>query len=307
MMGCVRVQGSVILLTVSLLAGLAGCGGPRDRASAGTGKLVVVASIPPLADFASKVGGERVRVETLVQPGISPHTFEPTPAQLVAVSHAAVLVINGVGLEPWADELIDAAANTKLKVVKTAEGLPIIDEREHAPGHTVGNPHCWLDPQYAVHQVEHVRDALLAVDPDAADVYRGNADRFISELRELDQQIAAQVGQFQTTRFVAQHAAWAYFAQRYGLVEAAVVETTPGREPSPGEIAEIVRTVRETGVRAIFADAQLSRKAAEAIAAESGAKVVVLDPLGSDYLTMMRENVRRMGEGLGVKPGGEDD
>ncbi|MBN1458798.1 MAG: zinc ABC transporter substrate-binding protein [Armatimonadetes bacterium] len=306
MMGCVRVQGALILVAVSLLVGTSGCAGPRDRESRDAGKLVVVASIPPLADFASKVGGERVQVETLVQSGMSPHTFEPTPAQLAAVSRASVLVLNGIGLEPWADDLVGAAANPTLRVARTAEGLDIIDERSHIHGETTGNPHCWLDPQCAVHQVEHLRDALVAADPDAAGVYRDNAKRFIAELHELDAEITAEVAQFETTRFAAQHAVWTYFAKHYGLVEAAVVETTPGREPSPGEIAEIIRTVRETEVRAIFADAQLSRRAAEAIATESGAKVVVLDPLGSDYVTMMRENVRRMGEALGVKHGGND-
>ena len=157
-----------------------------------------------------------------------------------------------------------------------------------------------------MHQVARLRDALIEADSEAADVYRGNADRFIAQLSELDEQIAAEAGRSETKRFVSQHAVWTYFAKRYGLVEAAVVETTPGREPSPGEIAEIVRTVRDTGVRAIFAEVQLSQKAAKTIAAETGAMVVVLDPLGSDYLAMMRENVARMREGLGAKSGGDD-
>jgi ABC-type Zn uptake system ZnuABC Zn-binding protein ZnuA len=303
---CVRVWGVLVLLGLSLAAGTGGCTARRASSPSEEGKPVVVASIPPLADFARQVGGERVLVETLVQPSASPHTFEPTPAQLEALTRASVLVLNGVGLEPWADDLVEAAGNEKLEVVRTAEGLGILDEREHARGETTGNPHCWLDPKCAMHQVEQLRDALIAADSEAADVYRGNADRFIAELSELDEQIANEAGQFDTRRFVSQHAVWTYFAKRYGLLEAAVVETTPGREPSPGEIAEIVRTVRETGVRAIFAEAQLSQKAAETIAAESGAKVVVLDPLGSDYLAMMRENVTQMREGLGAKSGGDD-
>jgi len=283
-------------LMVVMGAGCLGKGSaPREEAR----KVLVVASIPPLADFARQVGGERVQVETLVQPGMSPHTFEPTPAQLKAISRASVLVLNGVGLEPWADELIEAAGNEKLEVVRTAEGLEIIDERSHGQGRASGNPHVWLDPMCAMHQVEWIWQALTQADPAGGPTYDRNAHEYGAQLSALDREIAAATAGFETKRFVAQHAVWTYFAKRYGLEEAGVVETTPGREPTPGEIAEIVRTVKETGVRAIFAERQLSQKAAGVIAAESGAKVVVLDPLGADYLAMMRENVEKMREGLG--------
>lgn len=282
-------------LMVGMGVGCLGCGmAPREEA----GKVLVVASIPPLADFARQVGGERVRVEMLVQPGMSPHTFEPTPAQLRAISEASVLVLNGVGLEPWADELIEAAGNEKLEVVRTAEGLEIVDERRHGQGGTSGNPHVWLDPMCAMHQVEWIWQALSRADPAGGPTYDRNARQYGAQLSALDREIAAAVAGFETRRFMAQHSVWRYFAKRYGMEEAGVVETRPGREPTPGEIAEIVRTVKETGVRVIFAERQLSQKAAAVIAAESGAKVVVLDPLGSDYLAMMRENVEKMGEVL---------
>ena len=157
----------------------------------------------------------------------------------------------------------------------------------------------WLDPMCAMHQVEWIWQALTEADPAGDPTYDRNAREYGAQLAAVDREIAAAVAGFETRRFVAQHAVWSYFAKRYGLEEAGVVETTPGREPTPGEIAEIVRTVKETGVRAIFAERQLSQKAAEVIAAESGAKVVVLDPLGSDYLAMTRENMEKMAEGLG--------
>jgi len=149
-----------------------------------------------------------------------------------------------------------------------------------------------------MHQVEWIWQALSRADPAGGPTYDKNAHEYGAQLSALDREIAAATAGFETKRFVAQHAVWTYFAKRYGLEEAGVVETTPGREPTPGEIAKIVRTVKDTGVRAIFAERQLSQNAAGVIAAESGAKVVVLDPLGSDYLAMMRENVAKMREGL---------
>jgi len=262
-------------------------------------KILVVASILPLADFTRQVGGDRAQVETLVPPGASPHTYELTPTQLQAVSRAKVLVLNGIGLEYWADKMISAANNPNLVVVKTAEGLDIIGGDEHAPG---GNPHVWLSPRNAVHQVERIRDALVRADPAGAETYSANADRYIGELNALYREIHDTVAMFRNRKFIAFHAAWVYVARDYGLEQAAVVETTPGKEPSPAEIAEIVRTAKAIGAKAIFAEPQFSSKSAAVIAEESGAQVLFLNPLGLPpdyrYIDLMRYNLNEMSKAL---------
>ena len=301
MRGC-RISLYALALALALAVSAAGCGRGRGAPKSEVGKVMVVASIAPLGYFARRVGGDRVEVEMLVPPGSSPHTFEPKPEQLRALSKAKVLVLNGVGLELWADDLIGAARNPDLKVVKTADGLDILRASGHGQ-EQFGNPHVWLDPIDAIRQVEKIRDALIEADPAGADTYHGNADSLVADLRKLDAEIKAAVATFRSKDFVSQHAAWAYFARRYGLVEAAVVETTPGREPSPGEIADIVQTVKRTGARAVFAEPQLSQKAAQVIAAETGAKVLLVNPLGIppdyDYLETMRYNLAELKKGLG--------
>ena len=182
-------------------------------------RLQLAASLLPLAAFALQVGGARVAGETLVPPGASPHTYEPTPAQLRRLSRARVLVLNGVGLEFWADKVIAAAANPRLIVVRTAAGLPVLAGDADEPG---GNPHVWLSPRDAIHQVEAIRDALIRADPADAPAYRANAERYAGELRALDREIRAAVATFRSRKFIAFHPAWAYFARDYGLAEAAV-------------------------------------------------------------------------------------
>jgi len=262
-------------------------------------QILVLASILPLADFTRQVGGDRVQVETLVPPGASPHTYELTPAQLQAVSRAKALVLNGMGLEYWADKVISAANNPNLVVVKTAEGLDIIAGDEHTPG---ANPHVWLSPRNAIHQVEMIRDTLSQADPAGVDTYRANADRYTGELSALDREIRDTVAMFRNRKFIAFHAAWVYLARDYGLEQAAVVETTPGKEPSPAEVAEIVRTAQAIGAKAIFAEPQFSSKAAAVIAEESGAQVLFLNPLGRPpdyrYLDLMRYNLNEMSKAL---------
>jgi ABC-type Zn uptake system ZnuABC Zn-binding protein ZnuA len=255
----------------------------------------VVASITPLADFARQIGGNRVQVDVLVPPGASPHTYELAPAQLKAVTRARVLILNGVGLEFWADGVISSADNPDLIVVTASEGIKVLAGDEDSPG---GNPHIWLSPQKAMIQVERIRDAFAKADPAGAEAYRGNADKFLQELHALDQEIRTAVAGFSSRRFISFHAAWSYFAADYGLEEAGVVESRPGQEPSPAEIAVIVRKAREIKARAIFAEPQFSSKAAETIADESGIRVLMLNPLGRPpdyrYLDIMRFNLSQI-------------
>jgi zinc transport system substrate-binding protein len=286
-----------------LLAAVFVAGVPMLEAGEGE-RLNVVASIAPLADFARQVGGDRVEVIMLVPPGASPHTYELKPSQVQQVARARLLILNGVGLEYWADKLVRAAHSPHLRVVDTSRGVPLLEGDSH-DGHAQarGNPHIWLDPRQAMVQVKHVRDALVRADPAHADAYWANGGRYLGELEALGRAIAAEIATWRGREFIAFHPAWVYFARRYGLEQAAIIERSPGREPSPAELARIVDTARRIGARAIFAEPQFSPKAAETIARETGARVVFLDPLGSSltdggYLAMMRHNLAQMAQAL---------
>jgi zinc transport system substrate-binding protein len=260
--------------------------------------VLVAASIVPLADFVRQVGNDRVEVFTLVPPGASPHTYELVPRQVVRVSQARLLVLNGAGLEYWAHKLVAAAGHSALQIVDTSAGIPLLNAGPHG-----ANPHVWLDVRQAMVQVRHVSDALVKVDPEHAPQYDANTAAYLKQLAALDGQIAAQVANWTHHEFIAFHPAWVYFARRYGLEQAAVIEKSPGREPSPAEIAGIVETARRIGARAIFAEPQFSPKAAATIAEESGARVVFLDPLGGSahtqtYVELMSYNVAQMASAL---------
>lgn len=292
-----------ILCVIGLFA--MGCG---NEAEEGSGKMLVAASIAPLSNFAKQIGGDLVKVEMLVPPGANPHTYQVEPAQMRTLSKASVLVLNGLGLEFWADKAVEAAANKNLLVVETAEGLTTIhdadEHHEHAgESHGAeGNPHVWLDPTDAIHQVEKIRDAFAEADPRHAETYRANADRFIADLKKLDANIKSEVAGFTSKSFVAFHPTWTYFARRYGLDEAAIIEESPGKESSPETMRHAIETARKLKARAVFAEPQMAPKAAQVVAEEVGAKVLLLDAFGEppeyDYIEMMRSNVKKMAEAL---------
>ena len=289
---------TVILAT--LLSGIA-C----ERQASGN-KLTVVTTIFPLADFVKNVAGDKVDVVTLLRAGDSPHTYEPSSRDMKAVARATLLVVNGAGLDFWVERL-KTAASDNLVVVDTSavlaeEGL-LLSGDGHDDGGT--NPHFWLDPVLAQKQVEAIATALIAADLDNKDFYLENTADYVSQLDSLDEEIKGVTQSFSTREFITFHPAWTYFAKRYGLVEAAVIEEAPGKEPTIDEQRRIIDLARELKVKAIFAEPQFSTKAADAIAADSGAKVLLLDPIGSpksagkgSYIALMRYNVGQMGEAM---------
>lgn len=296
--------GLVLALLAALLGGMA-C---KQEESGDT--LTVVTTIFPLADFVKNVGGDKIEVVTLLPAGASPHTYEPTPGAMKAVARATLLVINGAGLDFWVEKLKSAASDNLVvvdtSVVLAEEGLLLSgDEHEHedeGDDHGGTNPHYWLDPVLARKQVEAIAAALVAADPDNKDFYSVNAAEYVAQLQALDGEIRTATMDFSPREFVTFHASWTYFAKRYGLVEAAVMVESHGQEP---DIKHAIDVAKEFHVKAIFAEPQFttSKAAAETVAAETGAEVLVLDPIGGpklanrdSYVAMMRYNVGMMGE-----------
>lgn len=287
-------------------------------------KLPVAASILPLGDFCQRIGGDRVAVSVLIPPGASPHVFEPSPGAVAQAVRAKVFVYVGAGLDPWAQRLAErgqVAAGPGL--VQAVAGIPLVadvagaggqDEGEVQVGHShrrgaahrhqEGNPHVWLDPVLAQDICRRLAAALMAVDPGNRALYEANLKRYLAELEALHQEIQATVAAFRLREFVSFHPAFSYFARRYGLKEVGVIEAAPGREPTPGHLRRLVEDIRKLGVKAVFAEPQLSPRVAEAIAREAGVKVLILDPLGgrppygSDYLQLMRHNLAVMSRAL---------
>jgi len=258
-------------------------------------KTKVIASIAPLADFARQVGGEKIDVKLLLPPGTSPHTYEPTPRAIQDVSNARVFIKIGSDLELWAEKIIKAAANKNLIIVDSSSGVSLLRD-PHSHGHRSADPHIWLDPFIASGIITKIENAFIKADPENSEHYRLNASRYREKLSELDTEISGRVKEFRTKEYVTFHPAWNYFSRRYGLQVAAVIEESPGKEPSPKHMQKIIKKIRAMGKKVVFVEPQFNPKIAEVIAKESGAKVICLDPIGGQkdretYLDMMKHNV----------------
>jgi len=300
--------------------------------AANAAKIPVVASIVPLGDFCRQLGGDRVTVQVLIPPGASPHIFEPPPSVIARAAQARLFVYTGAGLEPWAAKLLASRSSKNLEVVEAVQGLSLIKEagghhhgetlgekqHHHASAsgtkkahdthevhrHAVGNPHVWLVPVLAQDICRRIAASLIRLDPGQRRYYEERLQDYLQKLAALNQEVQKQVASFRVRKFVCFHPSFSYFARRYGLQEAGVIELSPGREPTPRHLQKIVNAIKKNGIRVVFAEPQLNPRVAEVIAREAGVKVLLLDPVGGrppygeNYLQLMRYNLGIMTQAM---------
>ena len=320
----------LLVVAATLLAG--GC---STTGEAG-GPPTVVATTTQIADFVRQVGGDRVQVASIMRPGVDAHDFEPTPADLERLRTAALVLRNGIGLEPWLDDAVEASGS-KARIVTATNGVTIRGARAHNHGdeptattdtehgdeadhgdendhdHGEHDPHVWHDVRYAMVMVRNVHDALVGVDPNGAAVYTANRDRYLAELEALDREIEDAIRGLTDRRFVTNHEAFAYYGDRYGLqqIGSIVPSFDSTTELSAADVSRLVTALRDNDVKVIFTEQSMPAKTAEVIAAEAGCRVVggddalYSDALGPDgspgatYIGMMRHNTRVIVEALG--------
>jgi manganese/iron transport system substrate-binding protein len=227
------------------------------------------------ADLVANVGGDLLSVTSLVPAGTDVHTFEPSPADVRAVSAARLLVMNGLGLDDWLEDTITNAAAQGTPLVKLGVDLPGV---ELLPGEEPGtqNPHLWMAVPYAVKYVERISMALQAADPGNAAAYAAQATAYSQRLQALDAQIRTRIDTIPAAdrKLVTFHDAFPYFAREYGLEVVGVAVDAPGQDPSAGEIADLIAAIKAAGVKAIFSEDQFPTRLVDQIAAETGATVV---------------------------------
>ena len=265
----------------------------------------MVATIYPLWDFSRQVAGDRAEVISLVPVGVEPHDWEPAPRDVGQVQRAAVFVHSGTDLDGWAEKLLADLAGRRGVVVNARGALRVL---------TVGgitDPHVWLDPTLARAQVLAIAAGLEQADPAGRATYAENAKAFIGRLEALDQAFTAGLADCARREVVTSHAAFAYLARRYRLTQVPVMGISPEAEPSPADLAAIVRTARRLKVTHVFFETLVSPRLAETLSREIGATPLPLNPIegvspaeaaaGTGYLELMRANLANLRTALGCR------
>lgn len=312
---------SILLMGSLALLLLAGCSQTEKPNADGNhsqdGKLSVYASFYPMYDFASKIGGDKAKVVTMVPAGTEPHDWEPTAADITGLEKADVFVYNGAGMEHWAQDVLESLQNKDLIAVETSKGITLReghheDEDEHEDEEKDEDkhedkeydPHVWLNPVNAKKQMENIKDAFVKADPDNKDYYEANYAQYAADFEALDKEFKDTLSALPKKDIIVSHEAFGYLCAAYGLNQIGIEGLSPDSEPDPARMAEIIEFAKEHDVKVIFFEELVSPKVAKTIADNVGAETAVLNPIeglsdeqkaaGDDYFAVMRQNLKEL-------------
>ncbi len=268
----------------------------------------IVTTFLPVHLFTKAVVGDTGEVDILISPGTEVHDYQATPKDVKLLAKADVLVENGLGMEEFLSGLIANAGNSNLQQIDSSKGIEVIKEEEedehghhdgHGHHHEEGNPHVWLDPVLAQQQVATIRDSLIAIDPNNTDSYRTNAEAYIQQLKQLDNEFQQRLAPVKGCKFITFHDAFPYLAQRYGLQQEAIIEI-PEESITPRDIRRIQKAARRFKVKALLAEPGIEDKRIQQISNDLNLPIETIDPLESGetdpqyYFQAMRENLEAL-------------
>jgi zinc/manganese transport system substrate-binding protein len=275
------------------------------------GTITVVATTTQMQDLVRNVGGSRVNLVGILEPNVDPHDFEPTPSTAISLAGSALVVESGIGVDAWADDLVESAA-PDAPVFVASDGLPIRAGDDAQPD---GDPHWWHDPTLYERVITRLAERLAQVDPQHAADYRRNGARYVAEVRKMDEQNTRLIATVPPAerKLVTNHDAFGYLAAHYGItvVGAVIPSLSTAAEPSAGDVADLIRLIRSEHVRAIFTESSLNPALEQRIAQDAGVDVYAnlygdtLGPPGSSgatYLGMERWNIQALVAGFTGAP-----
>lgn len=329
----------IATLAIAILLIAAGCAQESGEILTEEDKPLVIATLFPQYDFTREIAGDKVEVILLLPPGVEPHSYEPSPRDIVDIQSADMFVYTGAYMEPWAERIVESAEGSSLLIVDTSIGIELMDEEdhhhhdhdhehnhehdhdhdhehehehEHDHHHHHGgkDPHFWLDPLLAQVMVDHIITGLVKVDPENAGYYEDNGEAYKQRLAELHHKLEDGLADIEDrTILYAGHFAFGYFAARYNLEHISPYEGfAPDAEPTPGNIAELIESVKKSGSKVIYYEELIDPKIARVVAEQTGAEMMLLHGAhnvtaeelagGATYISLMEENLEKLLEGL---------
>lgn len=316
----IRISVVVLLMAFSAALFVSGCKKGEVKQTSG---LQVVTTLFPLYDFARTIGGDKAQVTMLLPPGVEPHTFEPKPEDMIRISRAGLFVYTSKYMEPWAEKIITGIDSKTLRVVNAGERVSYrsgVREDEHGHDHKGEgdrhdhgqkgmDPHIWLDFTNAALMVDTILDGFVAADPGNAVLYRHNAEALKKRLVTLDERYRKELSSCTTRKLLhGGHYTFGYLAHRYELEYHALSGISSDSEPSAERMAALVREIRSSGAKFLFAEELLSPRLTETLAQEAGVGVLMLHGahnLSRDdqarnvtFFDLMERNLEQLRKGL---------
>jgi zinc/manganese transport system substrate-binding protein len=298
----------VLGLLAAVLAALVG-------SAAATDKIRVVTTIPDLKSLTEAVGGDLVEVESLTRGTQNFHEAEVRPSMMLKLRRADLLVENGLGLDAWADLVVQGANNPNVVPggpgrIEVARNVPVLEvpttrvDRSMGDVHPQGNPHFSIDPGLAPIITQNILDGLVRVAPQHRAAFEKNREAFLAKLEGEMARWTKTMEPLRGARVVVYHPTFVYFLTRFGLVQAGMIEDRPGIPPSPGHLVRLIEQMKHDKVKVVLVEPWSDQKLAARVAQDAGARsVVIAGAVGAvkgadNYLAAIDYNIRTLAEAL---------
>lgn len=290
---------SIIIIVLVLSIFLSGCTNSTNTDE----KLSVVVTIFPQKEMVNAIGGEYVEVSVMVPAGESPHSYEPTPEQIINVAQSSAYFTVGSGVE-FELTHIDTIQeqNPELKIYDCSNNIDVISFDQHYGKENyhenqesdIGgtDPHVWTAPPNYKKMADVVLDGLVEIDSDHQQQYNQNFQEYMLKIDSLHENISKMLSPHEEKKFMVYHPSWGYFGDTYHLEQIAIEDE--GKQPGPAGIATIIDQAKNERISVIFVSPQFDTSSAETIAEQINGEVVSVNPLMTDY----RETIQTLAETL---------
>ncbi|MGM9904468.1 ABC zinc transporter substrate-binding protein [Enterococcus sp. 10A9_DIV0425] len=301
------------LLTLATLGLLGACGSDnegviRDKEE----KLSIVTTFYPMYDFTKNIVGDEADVKLMIPAGTEAHDYEPSAKDMATIHDADVFVYHNENMEMWVPKARESWKKGKPNVVEGTKNMVLLPGGEEGHDHSHGeedhhhelDPHTWVSPKMAIKEVISIKEQLMEYYPEKAEIFKTNAEKYLTKLKQLDEDYTTSFKKAKQKSFVTQHAAFGYLALDYGLTQVPIAGLNPEQEPSSSRLAELKDYVQNNDIHYIYFEKNANDKIAKTLASETGVKLEVLNPLesltkqqmadGEDYISVMEANLKSL-------------
>jgi zinc transport system substrate-binding protein len=269
--------------------------------------LKVGITLHPYYSFVANIVGDRAEIVPLIDADANPHGYAPQPADMIRMTSMDVLVVNGIGHDTWAFEILDAAGmRDKLTLIYANDGVSLIPVAGDPSGEKVVNPHTFISTTAAIQQVYTIARKLGELDPENATYFRDNGRKYALQIRKLRAEFDAQIVGANLSKFrcATMHSGYDYILQELGLQVTAVIEPRHGVEPTARQLAETIDRIKAANVNVLFAEKYFASKLSDTIRDATGVQMYSISHISSGpytpekFIDEMRENLATLAKAI---------
>jgi len=270
-----------------------------------------VALFYPLYDVTRNIAGDKMSVKSFIPAGVEPHSFDPSPSDLMSLSRAKVFVGTGIDFEGM-EKRFESSLSQSAFIIRAFEGIDLIEgvdvheeegEEEHAEEteeHKENiDPHVWLSPKNMINIANNIKEGLKRANPENADYYEQNARNYVAQIEQLDKDFTQGLSNCKKNKILTTHAAFSYLARDYGFEQVPIYGLSPEAEPTPHQIIALIDSAKANDLKYVFYEELVDPRVSQTIAREVGAQTLALNPVESgseseSYISIMRENLNNL-------------